>query len=93
MKLPSLPSSEKMLRFAAVLALVALPLLVWSVFDPRVWPLMGALTIGQGIGTLSFAVFLVVVVRDLDLPTRLGLRRKREGTVTEGVDPPKDAAP
>jgi hypothetical protein len=34
---------------------------------------MLALTVGQGIGTLGFALFVVVVVRDL------GLRRKLEG--------------
>ncbi|AKV00470.1 hypothetical protein AKJ09_07133 [Labilithrix luteola] len=69
-----IPSSEKLLRVAAILALMALPLMVWSVFDPRVWPIMGALTIGQGIGTFSFLLFLVVVVRDLDV---LGKLRRR----------------
>lgn len=69
-----LPSSERLLRVAAVLALVALPLMVWSVFDPRVWPIMGALTIGQGIGTFSFLLFLVVVVRDLDIVGKLRRR-------------------
>lgn len=76
LRLPRLPANEKLLRFAAVPALVALPLIVWSVFDPTVWPLMGALTIGQGIGSLSFLLFLIVVVRDLDVVGRL--RKKRE---------------
>lgn len=69
-----LPSSERLLRGAAILALVALPLMVWSIFDPRVWPIMGALTIGQGIGTFSFLLFLVVVVRDLDVVGKLRRR-------------------
>lgn len=60
-----LPSNETLLRIACVLALVALPMMVWSVFDPRVWPVMIALSVGQGIGTLSFVLFLVVVARDL----------------------------
>ena len=41
-----------------------------SVFVPTVWPVLIALTIGQGIGTLSFVLFLVVVVRDLDIVRR-----------------------
>lgn len=60
-----LPANETLLRFAAVLALVALPLMVWSIFDPRVWPVLIALSVGQGLGTLSFLVFLVVVARDV----------------------------
>jgi hypothetical protein len=67
-----LPPNERLLRVAAVAALIALPLMVWSVFDPTVWPLMGALTIGQAIGTLSFLLFLIAVARDLDI-----LRRDR----------------
>lgn len=60
-----LPTNDTLLRIACVLALVALPLMVWSVFDPRVWPVLIALSVGQGIGTLSFVLFLVVVARDL----------------------------
>lgn len=60
-----LPQNDTLLRIACVLALVALPLMVWSVFDPRVWPVLIALSVGQGIGTLSFVLFLVVVARDL----------------------------
>ncbi|MBS2018820.1 MAG: hypothetical protein JST00_38490 [Deltaproteobacteria bacterium] len=59
------PQNDTLLRIACVLALVALPLMVWSVFDPRVWPVLIALSVGQGIGTLSFVLFLVVVARDL----------------------------
>jgi hypothetical protein len=66
-----LPSNEKITRVACVLALVALPLMVWSIFDPRVWPVLVALSIGQGIGTLSFLLFLVVVARDLNVRRKL----------------------
>ncbi len=76
MKLPKLPSSEKLLRIACVLALVALPLMVWSVFDPRVWPVLGALSIGQGIGTLSFLLFLIAVARDLGVQRKLGVGKE-----------------
>lgn len=71
LRIPRLPSNERLLRAACVLALVALPLMVWSVFDPTVWPLLLALSVGQGIGTLSFALFLLVVARDLGLKRRL----------------------
>lgn len=66
-----LPPNEKILRVACILALVALPLMVWSVFDPRVWPVLVALSLGQGIGTLSFVLFLVAVARDLGVKKKL----------------------
>lgn len=71
MKLPKLPSSEKLLRVACVLGLIALPLMVWSIFDPTVWPVLVALSVGQAIGTLSFGLFLVVVARDLAVARQL----------------------
>lgn len=67
-----LPSNHALLRAACVLGLVALPLMVWSVFDPTVWPVLIALSVGQAIGTLSFVLFLVVVARDLALARKLG---------------------
>jgi hypothetical protein len=67
----TLPSSEKLVRVACVLALVALPLMVWSVFDPRAFPVLIALSLGQGIGTVSFLLFLTVVARDLRIKRRL----------------------
>lgn len=67
-----LPASERLVRVACVLALVALPLMVWSIFDPTVWPVLIALSVGQGLGTLSFAIFLVVVARDIHLKRTMG---------------------
>lgn len=69
-----LPSNERLLRVASVLALVALPLMVWSLFDPTVWPVLVALSLGQALGTLSFLMFLVVVGRDLHLQRSLATR-------------------
>lgn len=85
LRLPKIPSNEKIVRFACVLALLALPLMVWSVFDPRVWPVLVALSIGQGIGTLSFLLFLFVVARDLHVRRKL----RRGGTDTSA--PPASA--
>jgi hypothetical protein len=65
------PSNERLVRVAAVLALIALPLMVWSVIDPRVWPVLVALSIGQVIGTVSFALFLIAVARDLGVKTKI----------------------
>lgn len=62
-----IPPNERLLRMACVLALVALPLMVWSIFDPRVWPVLIALSVGQALGTLSFVMFLIAVGRDLHL--------------------------
>jgi hypothetical protein len=65
------PSNERLLRVSAILALVALPLMVWSVVDPTVWPVLVALSIGQGIGTLSFLLFLIAVARDLGVKKKI----------------------
>jgi preprotein translocase subunit SecF len=66
-----LPANETLIRVACLMALVALPLMVWSVFSPTVWPVLVALSVGQGIGTLSFVLFLVVVARDLGVKKKL----------------------
>lgn len=56
---------RKLLRFSAVLTLIALLLMVWSMVDPTPLPVMIAMTAGQGIGTLAFALYLYVIVQDL----------------------------
>ena len=53
------------LRFAAVLALVALGLMVWSLLDPTKGPILIALSIGQAIGTASFVAFAIVAAWDV----------------------------
>ena len=57
--------SSTFLRIASVLGLVALALICWSVLDPRPIPVMLAMSVAQGIGTLSFAMFGWVIFRDL----------------------------
>ncbi len=73
-----LPASEKLVRAACWLALLALPMMVWSIFDPRVWPVLVALSIGQVVGTASFLLFLLVVARDLELWQRLAKKRNEK---------------
>jgi hypothetical protein len=56
---------ERRVRFACVLALMALGLIVWSLLDPAPLPVIGAMTVGQVIGTLSFLFFLYAIIADL----------------------------
>jgi len=73
-------NSERLIRIACLLGLIALPLMVWSLFDPRVWPVLLALSVGQVIGTLSFLLFLIVVIRDL----AVGRRIRDEADINDG---------
>ena len=59
------PRSEKLLRAACIAALAALALMTWQLFDPRVLPVIVAMSLGQLLGTLSFLSFLYVVAADL----------------------------
>lgn len=52
------------LRIACGLAMLGLALMMWSLFDPRAQPVLIALSVGQGIGTLSLALFVRVIVRE-----------------------------
>lgn len=57
--------SRRILSVSCWLTLIALALMVWSVLDPRPTPVMLAMSVAQGIGTLAFALFAVVVISDL----------------------------
>jgi hypothetical protein len=61
------------LRISGVLTLVGLALMLWSMVEPTPLPVMLAMTVGQGIGSLAFALYLFVVVRDL----RRAMRERR----------------
>jgi hypothetical protein len=60
------------LDVACVGALAALALMTWQIFDPRVWPVMVAMSLGQVLGTASLAVFAYVVVVDFRGQLRAG---------------------
>ncbi len=66
------PRTMLVLRLAAVLTLVGLALMVWSLLQPTPLPVMLAMTVGQGLGTLAFAAYLVIVIGTL----RRSLRSK-----------------
>ncbi len=53
------------IRLAAVLGLVALALISWAMLDPRPLPVIVAMSVGQIIGTASFALYLFVVIADV----------------------------
>ena len=56
---------SRVIPSACVLALFALGLMVWSLFDPRPIPVVLAMSLGQLLGTLSLAAFIVAVVADI----------------------------
>jgi len=53
------------LRVSALLTLVGLAFMVWSMIVPTPLPVMLAMTAGQAFGTLAFGIYLYVVVRAL----------------------------
>jgi hypothetical protein len=55
---------NRWLVVASVCALAALALMTWQIFDPTVWPVMVAMSVGQVLGTASFAAFGYVVFAD-----------------------------
>lgn len=54
--------ARRWLIVACVCALAALALMTWQIFDPTVWPVMVAMSLGQALGTASFAAFGFVVL-------------------------------
>ncbi len=57
-------TNRRRLDLACLGALGALGLMTWQIFDPRVWPVMVAMSLGQVLGTASLAAFGYVVVTD-----------------------------
>jgi uncharacterized membrane protein YbhN (UPF0104 family) len=70
------PPGPKWLVVSCACALAALGLMTWQIFDPTVWPVMVAMTLGQVLGTASFAAFGYVVFADYRR------RRGAEGATT-----------
>ncbi len=58
-------SRSKLMIYACVLGLIALALMSWSLFDQGWIPVMVAMSVGQGIGTLSLVLFLAIAIIDL----------------------------
>ena len=74
------------LRVACILTLFALALMVWSLFDPTLVPVMVGMSLAQVFGTFAFAIYGVVVFLDLT-------RKRREARVRRLSQPPPTADP
>jgi len=53
------------LRVSAVLTIIALALMLWSMLEPTPLPVMLAMTVGQMVGTIAFGLYLYIVVREI----------------------------
>ena len=62
---PTPPRTPRLLYVAAVLTLIGLAFMVWSMIEPTPLPVMLAMSVGQMIGMSAFAIYLVIVVRVL----------------------------
>jgi hypothetical protein len=69
---------DTLLRGAAVLTLLALGLMVWSMLDPTPLPVMLAMSLGQMLGTFAFALYGFAVWKDL-----IRIRRERRESSQE----------
>lgn len=67
-------SRRRVLDAASVVALAALALMTWQLFDPRVWPVIIAMSLGQVLGTASFVAYGCVVIADYRAGLRAGPR-------------------
>ena len=56
---------ERILPVAALAAIAALLLMLWSIFSSSPIILVASMSVGQALGTLSFALYGFVVVFDL----------------------------
>ncbi len=56
---------QRLLRISALMTLLALTLMAWSVLVPRPIPLVLFMTLGQVVGTASFIVFILAILIDL----------------------------
>jgi hypothetical protein len=69
---------RRLVTAACALCLLGLAAMVWSVLDPAPIPVMFAMSVGQGLGTLSFLCYLVAIVLDLRRSRVLGGDRDRD---------------
>ncbi len=61
----SVDRAPRLLLAACIGSLAALALMTWQLFDPRVVPVIIAMSLGQVLGTASFAVYGYVVLVQL----------------------------
>jgi type III secretory pathway component EscT len=57
--------TRQVVAISCVMCLVALALMVWSILAPTPLSVMIAMSVAQGIGTLSLLLYLWAVIADL----------------------------
>ena len=71
---------RKLLRFSCLLTLLGLAMCLWSLLSPKPIPVIMAMSVAQGVGTVAFLLYLAVLYFDLrlskTLPKALGLDRE-----------------
>jgi hypothetical protein len=72
--------SQRLLRASAVLTMLALALMAWSMVQPTPLPVMLAMTVGQSIGTIAFAIYGLVIVKDLRRARRARVEPEEPGS-------------
>jgi hypothetical protein len=78
---------SRVLLASCAFALVAVGLMIWSLFDPRPIPVIVAMSVGQVLGTLSLAAFVYVVVADWR--AQVARARAQVAQATEVTSPEK----
>jgi hypothetical protein len=81
------------LRVSAVLALVGLAFFVWSLVDPSPIPVIVAMSVGQGIGTLSFLLFVLLILLDIRRGGRRAAQAEAAARAQEAAPAPPAAPP
>ncbi|HTQ48638.1 MAG TPA: hypothetical protein VMI75_38035 [Polyangiaceae bacterium] len=79
---------HRLLVVACACALAALALMTWQLFDPRAFPVVVAMSVGQVLGTASFVAFGLVVLADYRAMRRAA---RRGGYRASDEPPPPDA--
>lgn len=55
----------KLLRVSALLTVIGLAFMVWSLVQPTPLPVMLAMSVGQMFGMLAFGIYLYVILVDI----------------------------
>lgn len=79
---------DRTLRVACVLAMIGLAFMVWSLLHPSWMPVVLGLTLGQAIGTLSFGLYLIVLITDLGIRRRMREHEERLAREASSRPPP-----
>jgi hypothetical protein len=76
---------RRLLVASCVSTLASLALMTWQLVDPRVFPIIVAMSLGQILGTMSFAMYGYVVLADYRALRRSARAARAMGAAS---DPP-----